>query len=116
MMFRNRHKKGQSLVEYSIVCIIIMAVFVAMKSYIKRGMQGRWKQAVDDFGDQYDPRYVNSVVTHQLTSSSNTTISIAPAEGGYYTNRKDESHTVEERSGDIRISQQGELIDDSGQK
>ena len=43
-MFKGQ--RGQSLLEYSILIIIIIAVFIVMSTYVKRGVQGRWKPEV----------------------------------------------------------------------
>ncbi len=63
-----RNRKGQTILEYTVILIIILGVMIAMKDYVKRGIQGRWKSATDDFGDQYDPQSVNSniVMRHRL--------------------------------------------------
>ena len=68
-MFR-RIKKGQSTLEYTILLIIVMGAFLGVSNYFKRGVQGRWKSAVDDFGDQYDPRATNSWIRHVISSNS----------------------------------------------
>ena len=61
------NRKGQTILEYTVIFIIILGVFIAMKDYIKRGVQGRWKSATDDFGDQYDPQYVNSNINYSTS-------------------------------------------------
>ncbi|MBU1726887.1 MAG: hypothetical protein KJ880_04595 [Candidatus Omnitrophica bacterium] len=50
-MFIYLNKKGQSTAEYVIVLGLIIGVVIAMQTYIKRGLQGRVKDAVD-FTDQ----------------------------------------------------------------
>jgi hypothetical protein len=98
-----RLKRAQSTIEYTVLIIIILAVFLAMNQYIKRGFQGRMKASVDDFGDQYDPRLVNSLTTYSLESNSSSNVAIVPAllEGhpGYYTNRADVSNSIETKTG-----------------
>ena len=72
-MLRLKNKKAQSTAEYVIVLGLIVAAVVAMQTYIKRGFQGRIKDAVDytyqggqtsnvvNFsGDQYEPYYLSS--------------------------------------------------------
>ncbi len=46
-------KKGQSTLEYAVLIIIIIGALLSIQVYIKRGIQGRLKQAADDSGDQY---------------------------------------------------------------
>lgn len=113
-------RKGQSLLEYSILMIIIIAAFLTMQAYIKRGFQGRWKQSVDDMGEQYDPIYVNSEIKHRIISEASTEVR-AVREGGFvvteangikdakernaglYTYRKDKTSMSERKDGYIKI-------------
>ena len=102
-------KKAQSTLEYAILIIIIIGVFIAMQMYIKRGFQGRWKASMDDFGDQYDPRLVNSLTTFNMTVNSNTRVdtrNMPDASGqhsGYYTNRQEQSNMVETKNGYVAV-------------
>jgi len=70
-MFIYLNKKAQSTAEYVIVLGLIVAAVLAMQTYVKRGFQGRIKDAVDyvDQGNstttifktaQYEPGYVDS--------------------------------------------------------
>lgn len=82
-MLRHRNNKAQSTAEYVIVLGLIVAAVVAMQSYIKRGFQGRIKDAVDYKGEggvngvvsfttnQYEPYYLSS--TFDSVRSSNET-------------------------------------------
>jgi hypothetical protein len=96
------NRRGQSILEYTVLIVIIIGVFVAMKDYIKRGIQGRWKTSVDDLGDQYDPRYINSNAMHTIVVNSTT--ELRALEGidekgvkGQWTNRVDKSHSIENK-------------------
>ena len=102
------HNRAQSLLEYTVMIIIIMAVLLSMVSYVKRGIQGRWKSAVDDIGDQYDPRQTNGTTTYWANTQSDTTITTEPARDGYYTNRVDQSHSLEQRTSHIEVGQEGD--------
>ena len=75
-MFKN--KKAQTIVEYSVIIVIVLAVFLTMQTYIKRGMTDRWKKGVDDLGEQYDPRYVNGYMLYSYSSMSNSDIRTIP--------------------------------------
>ncbi len=93
-------QRGQSLIEYSILIIIVVAVFLSMNSYFKRGIQGRWKASIDDLGEQYDPRTTNSLINYVLNSSSNTSIDVVPTSNGdFWTNRVDTSSSSESKGG-----------------
>ena len=56
------NRKAQTILEYTVILIIILGVMIAMKNYVKRGIQGLWKSAADDVGDQYDPQHINSII------------------------------------------------------
>ena len=66
-------KRAQSTLEYAVVIAIIAAALIAMQVYIKRGIQGRMKQASDDVGSQFSPGYTNitTVTTSNVKSFEN---------------------------------------------
>ena len=82
-MLSRRRNKAQSTAEYVIVLGLIVAAVVAMQSYIKRGFQGRIKDAVDhvDQGEvtegvqfkttQYEPYYLTSTFESTRNSEDN---------------------------------------------
>jgi len=43
-------KKGMSVVEYSLLMAVLIAALLAMQVYVKRAVNGRWKEAGDVFG------------------------------------------------------------------
>jgi Flp pilus assembly pilin Flp len=102
-----RKRRGQTILEYTVILIIIMGVMVAMKDYVKRGIQGRWKSATDDFGDQYDPQFVNSNITYatQVNAQSLVTVengtdnSSGTTVNGQWTDRVDYSNSLEIKEG-----------------
>lgn len=79
-MFIYLNKKGQSTLEYGVVIAIIVAGLIAMQAYIKRGVQGRLKQASDDIGEQFSAG--QSTGTYTTTSSVNSTENIVPTQVG----------------------------------
>lgn len=94
-----RKIKAQSILEYSMLVIIVMAVLLAMSNYVKRGVQGRWKASVDDMGDQYDPWRTNMLQNYVLISASNTMVDIVPSVNGSWTRRVDTANTTETKGG-----------------
>lgn len=81
------NRRGQNIAEYSILIALVIAAAVAMQTYVKRGLQGRVKDAVDTkgqavtldsdtgttltfSGQQYEPYYQDS--NTEQTSSKNT--------------------------------------------
>ena len=91
--------KAQSTIEFVLLMIIILAAFLTMQSYIKRGLQGRWKGAVDELGDQYDPRLMNSLITDSYAANSITQVRVIQSRAGSTTNRSDQSNSIEKRTG-----------------
>ncbi len=103
-----RNRRGQTILEYTLIVVIILGVMIAMKDYVKRGIQGRWKSATDDFGDQYDPQSVNSITNYATQVQANTIISTTNAvdaiQGlGQWTNRVDTSDSVETKVGFTQV-------------
>ena len=100
-MFRRR--QGQSTIEYMVLVTIILAVFLTMSQYFKRGVQGRWRAAIDDIGEQYDPRVTNSRVTHVLEANTVMVVTTVPGsidgQNGVWTMRNDQTNSLETRSG-----------------
>jgi len=77
-----RHRKAQSTAEYVIVLGLIVAAVIGMQTYVKRGFQGRIKDAinyVDQGGQkddvvvfttkQYEPYYLESSFESKRDSS-----------------------------------------------
>jgi hypothetical protein len=52
------NKKAISVIEYSVLFIIIITAFVVMQNYLQRGINGSWEQSGKSFGfgRQYDPQ------------------------------------------------------------
>ena len=106
-----RNHKGQTILEYTVIVIIILGVMIAMKDYIKRGIQGRWKSAADDFGDQYDPQSVNSNIVYATQSNAQSIVTVVngssnaagPLEQGLWTNRLDTSNSLETKTGSTQV-------------
>lgn len=91
--------QGQTTLEYLVVIVILLGAFLAMQTYIKRGLQGRWKASMDGLGDQYDPLVANTDIRHILVQSTNTSILTFDTGGGYWTKRTDATSASESKSG-----------------
>ena len=102
-----RNHKGQTILEYTVIVIIILGVMIAMKDYIKRGIQGRWKSATDDFGEQYDPQAVNSNIVYATQINSDSIVSVTNdtvnGQQGQWTGRVDTSNAVETKAGNTQV-------------
>jgi len=88
-MFKKRKKIAQTTAEYAIVIALVVGAVVAMQIYVRRGLQGRIKDAVDHTGistatvgdtdfsfktGQYEPYYTESTSTTTQSSSSTDTL------------------------------------------
>jgi hypothetical protein len=98
-----RHKRGQTVLEYIVLIIIVLGALLAISNYFKRGLQGRWKAAMDDMGDQYDPRVADTSLRHTLVQSANTSIIAIDQDGGFWTQRTDESLSTERKTGTVSV-------------
>ncbi len=102
-----RSTRGQSLLEYTILVVIIIAALLTMQTYMKRGIQGRWKESLDEIGDQYDPDKTNSLIMHRIESNSESRVQMIQSTlngaKGYYTMRSDASSAKETKNGSVTI-------------
>ena len=102
-----RNQKGQTILEFTVIFIIILGVMIGMKDYVKRGIQGRWKSATDDLGDQYDPQYVNGSINYATQVNSVSVVQILNAVNngvlGQWTNRVDTTDEIETKSGFTQV-------------
>ncbi len=98
-----RKNRGQSVFEYLVMVTIVLAAFLAIGNYAKRALQGRWKAAVDDLGDQYDPRVANSRVQYTVGSRTSTRVETMNSVDGYWTSRSDKTNSLETKTGYISV-------------
>lgn len=66
--------KAQSVLEYAIVIVCLVAALIAMQIYIKRSMQGRLRETADSLGTQYDPQNTTSDITMSQNSEVETEV------------------------------------------
>ncbi len=98
-----RKNKGQSAIEYSTILIIVIGALVASQNYFKRGMQGRWKESVDQLGDQYDPRTTNGSIRHVIQTNTVTALVSVSTPSGLQTMRNDVSRSLETKTGSMAV-------------
>ena len=53
---------AQSMLEYAVLIVCVVAALVGMQIYLKRGFSGRLRQASDEIGQQYEPKKTNSAL------------------------------------------------------
>lgn len=60
---------AQSAIEYAVVVACVVAALLAMQLYLKRGTQGRLRQASDEIGGQYSSTSTSSTIKTELDSN-----------------------------------------------
>jgi len=86
----NRHIKALTALEYCMLVGIIAGSLAVSSLYIRRSLQGRWKEAVDQLGAQYEPGATELESDTFLNSRVYTRIERTGDEiAGYHTNRID---------------------------
>ncbi|MDP8265176.1 MAG: hypothetical protein P9M12_06855 [Candidatus Aceula lacicola] len=101
-MVKNR-KKGQTFLEFVVLFIVIIAALIAMRAYIQRGVQGKWKETIDSMGKQYDPQG-EFHVTQNMESNTLTVMQVDTTNtAGYTTSRVDITNSDETRRETIEI-------------
>ncbi len=48
-----RKQKGQSTLEYALIIVVVIAALLAINAYMKRGIQGKLRESIDEVGEQY---------------------------------------------------------------
>ncbi len=65
-------RQGQSVLEYAILMVIVIAALLSLQVYIKRGLQGRLKSSTDEIGDGYSQAQGANYVKVTYTRSNTT--------------------------------------------
>lgn len=110
-MLRTLGKKAQTTAEYAILIAIVVGAVVAMQVYVRRGLQGRVKDAVDHVGtytetlgeaggapiafstSQYEPYYQRGTQATNQDSNSDENL----LQGGGVTRTSDTDTAAESR-------------------
>lgn len=65
-MKKKIRKKAQSFLEYSVLIACLVAAILGVQIFVKRSMQGKFREAADGIGGQYAPQQseltINTVV------------------------------------------------------
>lgn len=98
------NRRGQNTAEYAILIGLIVAAAIAMQTYVKRGLQGRFKDEVDKLAEttaQYEPYYLTS----DFDTDSKRKNAVAVGTGGGVARTSEEETT---REGTQEILYEGE--------
>jgi len=104
-MFIYLNKRGQSTLEYAVIIAVVVGALLAIQVYIKRGVQGRLKQASDDIGEQFSPGA--SYYDYNTTTNTNSTETTTPFKSSGTQNVSLTTSTVDQtqtRTGTERVS------------
>ncbi|HOD12845.1 MAG TPA: hypothetical protein PLO93_05480 [Candidatus Omnitrophota bacterium] len=93
---------GQTLIEFVVLFIVLVAAFLTMQKYIQRGVQGKWKETMDGMGKQYDPAG-NMTLTSSMSTNAETTVNVLVQPGGLTTWRTDIMNMIEDKTEDIHL-------------
>lgn len=71
-------KRGQTILEYSVLVACVVAALVAVQIYLKRSFEGRIKLHADSFGQQYSAGHTWSTDPFTVTrnTSSHTVVDV----------------------------------------
>ncbi|MCX5711212.1 MAG: hypothetical protein NT060_04585 [Candidatus Omnitrophica bacterium] len=81
MFIRLNKRKAQSTLEYAVIIGVVVGALIMMQVYVKRGLQGKMKEASDQIGDQYSPTQSSATTTTQ--SSVNSTENVVGGNDAY---------------------------------
>jgi hypothetical protein len=62
-------RKGQSILEYSILLAVVIAVLLIMQAFIKRGYQGSLKTSADKMGEQFSANSTTIKEKQEMTGN-----------------------------------------------
>lgn len=100
----HRRFKAQSTLELSALLIITLGALLAIQVYFKRGIQGRWKQSVDDISEElYDPFLSDSNLTYRVEMNTSTDVKTVEDVTGRWTMRTDVTNSIDRREGYHRV-------------
>lgn len=68
-----KRQKGQSTLEYALIIAVVVAGLLAMQIYMKRGVQGKLRESIDEIGEQYSAGDVTAKYTTEQLTDMNTT-------------------------------------------
>lgn len=94
--------RGQTVLEFVVLFIVLVAAFLGMQNYLRRGVQAKWKENMDSMGKQYDPK-ATANTTYSMETNAMTQIDVVGQPGGYQTWRTDTTNMTETKDDYIKI-------------
>lgn len=95
-----RSRPAESTLEFAVFVFIVIMALLSMAVYGKRAFQGRYREAADELGGQYDPAYTKSDITITSTSDLITATTTKQVMGNQLeTTSEQESEETSRRKG-----------------
>ena len=63
-------RAGQSTLEYAVLIAVVVSALIAMQIYMKRGVQGKLRDATDQVGEQFRPAGTDTFWDYNTVSNS----------------------------------------------
>jgi len=67
--------------EYALVVAVAIAALLAMQTYMKRGVQGKLRDATDQVGEQFSPTAYHGKFKHVQDSATQETLHVGTSQG-----------------------------------
>jgi Flp pilus assembly pilin Flp len=81
---RIKSKKGQGILEYAMILSIVVAVIVAIQLYVKRALEGKFKQSADQIGEQFTTAETYTIETQSQSARKEQTLAgLTPGTQGW---------------------------------
>ena len=81
MLIKLRKKTAQSTLEYAVLVVIVIAALLAMQSYIKRGISGKFKDSTQQISEeQFD---IHNTVYNKVTTTCSQMIDAQNSAGSF---------------------------------
>lgn len=98
MFLKLRTSKGQGITEYAIMCAAVISGVMAMQAYVKRGVEGRIKNEMEEFSGigNLDTQHEQMQASYSGEQTSRKTVN-AELGGGSFNSRDVASREIEER-------------------
>lgn len=118
-------KKGQSILEYTVLIGIVCSAILIMQVYLKRGVQGSWKDSADKMGPTFsaggttvhESRALNTdqTITEEVTTG-NTINKFVPEGTIVKGTLTDRVHSYTSRAGGQVVSESKVATDSANQE
>jgi uncharacterized protein (UPF0333 family) len=72
-MLKNKNR-GQGTLEYAVIIAVVVGALIAMQIYMKRGIEGKAREATEQIGEQFDAgtTYVHSRTDNRTSKTVQT--------------------------------------------